>query len=74
MAKRLRGLEEIWIKEDARYFKEAGYIGDDMYRRVLGWLEGERTRKPKRRRPGGWRRTQPGWTGWSPPPYATSST
>jgi hypothetical protein len=41
MAKRrLPKFEEIWIKEDARYFKETGYISDDMYRRVLAWLEG----------------------------------
>jgi hypothetical protein len=41
MAKtRLPKFEDVWIKEDARYFKEVGYISEDMYRRVLAWLEG----------------------------------
>jgi hypothetical protein len=45
--RRLRGLEEVWIKEDARYFREAGYISEDMYRRVLGWLEGGEDREAR---------------------------
>jgi hypothetical protein len=39
--KLLTKLEYTWIRADAKYFKDEGFISDDTYQRVLNWLEGK---------------------------------
>ncbi|MDP1891501.1 MAG: hypothetical protein Q8K55_11475 [Gemmatimonadaceae bacterium] len=38
---RLSNLEDAWIRADAQYFLDEGFISQDIYQRVLKWLEGE---------------------------------
>jgi len=37
---RLSKLEDAWIRANVQYFKEQGFIDDDLQRRVLNWLDG----------------------------------
>jgi hypothetical protein len=38
--RRITRLEDVWIRADNQYFKDAGFINDDTYHRVLKWLDG----------------------------------
>jgi len=37
----LSNLEDAIIRADAQYFLDEGFINDDVYQRVLNWLEGK---------------------------------
>ena len=38
---RLSNLEDVWIRADAQYFLDEGFISQDIYQRVLTWLDGK---------------------------------
>jgi hypothetical protein len=38
--KRLPRFEDAIVRSDARWFRDQAFINDDIYQRVLAWLEG----------------------------------
>ncbi len=42
---RLSRLEDAWIRGNAQYFREQGFIDDDLHQRVLNWLDGAEDRE-----------------------------
>lgn len=38
---RLSNLENVWIRGDAQYFLDEGFISGDVYQKVLDWLNGK---------------------------------